>query len=327
LVNSYVSTILKSFWIVSHISIKHWQQRKYGQQMQRLNQTVIATWGSKGEAWLADLPAITSSLARRWRLNGITPVEQMNYNYVALAIQADKTPVVMKISCDESLILSEYNALKHFNGHASIKVLDIEKNYHALLLEQAIPGTSLQKNYPRHVKNTIDIYAKVVKSLSTPTLSTKEFIHVSKWCDTIDRIDNHQIDQPLVDCARRLRSFLLISAEHEYICHGDLHLENIIQHGEKWLAIDPKGIIGEMAFEAAAFNLISQDDMREIHTVPNKMHDRILALSTALDLSYRRLLYWFFLRVIMSVQWFIEDNGDPGSMLALATLLYPLIEE
>jgi streptomycin 6-kinase len=295
--------------------------------MQRLNQTVIATWGSKGEAWLAELPAIISSLAQHWRLDGLIPVEQMNYNYVALAIQADKTPVVMKISCDESLILNEYNALKHFNGRASIKALDIEKSHHALLLERAIPGTSLQENYPRQVKNTIAIYAEVVKSLSTPISSTDEFTHVSKWCDTIDRIDKRQIDQHLIDCARDLRSFLLSSAEREYICHGDLHLENVIQHREQWLAIDPKGIIGEMAFEAAAFNLISDDEMRDTPTVSKTMHDRILALSTALDLSYQRLLYWFFLRVIMSAQWFIEDSGDPGGMLALAAHLYPLIEE
>jgi streptomycin 6-kinase len=178
-----------------------------------------------------------------------------------------------------------------------------------------------------YIGNTIDIYTQVVKSLSAPALSISEFTHVNEWCDTIDRIDNRQIDQSFVDCVRKLRSFLLSSAEHEYICHGDLHLENIIQHGEKWLAIDPKGIIGEMAFEAAAFNLISKDEMRDIHTVSKKMHDRILELSTALDLSYQRLLCWVFLRVIIAAQWFIEDSGDSSEMLALATHLYPLLKD
>ncbi len=111
----------------------------------------------------------------------------------------------------------------------------------------------------------------------------------------------------------------------DYLCHGDLHLENIIQQGSNWVVIDPKGIIGEMAFEAAAFDLISQEEMRDLSALPAKIVHRVQLLSHALDIDYNRLLYWTFLRVIISAQWFIEDNGDPSQMLILANCIYPLI--
>jgi SAM-dependent methyltransferase len=118
---------------------------------------------------------------------------------------------------------------------------------------------------------------------------------------------------------------LLNSAQQEYICHGDLHLENIIQKNKHWLAIDPKGIIGEMAFEAAAFNLLSKEEMQETATIPQKIMDRTLKLSNALGINFERLLSWIFLRVLISAQWFIEDRGDPGEMLLLVAYLYPLL--
>jgi len=37
------------------------------------------------------------------------------------------------------------------------------------------------------------------------------------------------------------------------VLHGDLHHFNILSSGDRWLAIDPKGIIGEPEFEPAAY--------------------------------------------------------------------------
>lgn len=35
--------------------------------------------------------------------------------------------------------------------------------------------------------------------------------------------------------------------------HVDLHHDNILQNGNEWLVIDPKGVVGEPAYEVAAF--------------------------------------------------------------------------
>ena len=80
-----------------------------------------------------------------------------------------------------------------------------------------------------------------------------------------------------------------------------------------------------MAFEAGAFDLISKEEMKDTETFREKITEKAALLSNALDLDYDRLLYWIFLRVIISVQWFIEDNGDPSFMISLADGLYPLL--
>jgi len=95
--------------------------------------------------------------------------------------------------------------------------------------------------------------------------------------------------------------------------------------GEIWLAQLPS-IIGEKVFEAAAFDLIDQDSIQETKTIHGKIISRASQLAEALHVSYERLLSWIFLRIIISAQWFIEDNDCPNEMLMLANYLYPIIK-
>lgn len=294
--------------------------------MSILERNVINIWGQQGQAWINQLPEIIRLLSECWSLTDIKPVKNMSYNYVALTNQQNKRPVVLKISCDKNLIADEYKALKHFNGRGAIKVIDINKNHNALLLEQASPGSLLKEQHPRDIKDTIRIYAAVIRELANHKQPDTQYIHAGKWCEAIDRIDDERITSQFIKKAKELKEFLLSSAKKEYLCHGDLHLENIIQHGNKWLSIDPKGIIGEMAFEAAAFDLI-ESEWAESDTIQDEIINRVHLLASALDIDKDRLLAWFFLRVIISAQWFIEDNGNPDEMLNLASYIFPIIND
>lgn len=295
--------------------------------MKTLERNIINLYGKIGKEWLKSLPNIIEKLSKQWQLTNVKPVKNMSWNFVALATRKDNLPVVLKISCDKKLIQDEYNTLKQFDGNGAIKVLDIITEYNALLLEQAIPGYLLKEHHPLKIEDTINIYADVVKKLSKHELSDTNYTHAKEWCNAIDRIQNPRIAKHFIEKSMQLRSELLNTAQHEYLCHGDLHLENIIQHGSNWIIIDPKGIIGEMAFEAAAFDLISKDEMKDVSTISSKVIDRITQLSKALEISFDRLLSWIFLRIIISAQWFIEDNGDPTQMLELANCIYPLIDQ
>lgn len=295
--------------------------------MKTLEKNAINVWGSHGQSWFNRLPEIIFELSKHWNLSHIVPVDNMTYNYVAKAIQADQLPVVLKISCDRELIQDEYRALNHFKSHGAIKVLDIHADLNALLLEQAIPGNLLKEYYSEDIQNTIQIYGDVVKTLAGQSKSSDQYKHVEGWCRAIDRIDDQRISTNYIKKAKELRDFLFSTKEREYLCHGDLHLENIIQNGNQWLSIDPKGIIGEMAFEAAAFDLIDESEWSKPQLLKDKIIYRSQLLAATLDLDHDRLLSWIFLRAMMSAQWFIEDQGDPEKVLNVVSLIYPLLPE
>lgn len=294
--------------------------------MNRFEKTVTNTWGEIGKKWLKRLPSIITKLADHWSLQDIKPVKNMSYNYVALAMQHKNQPVALKISCDSKLIFDEYRALKHFNGCGAIRIINIDKKNNALLLEQAIPGLTLKENPPTDIKTAYSIYQQIIKKLSSQPHPKDHYIHAEKWCDAIDRIQDPRINQKLIDKAKELKSFLLSSSKKEYLCHGDLHFDNITQHNDAWLAIDPKGIIGETAFEAAAFDLIEENEWEDSHTIQEKITTRIGQFASALNIDKNRLLSWYFVRAVISAQWFIEDNGNPDNALRLAAKIYPLLK-
>ncbi|MBX3710167.1 MAG: phosphotransferase [Gammaproteobacteria bacterium] len=291
-----------------------------------LEKNVQNAFGEAGLQWICSLPIIVERLADYWSLSNIVPANNMNWNYVAYAIQKNHDHVVLKISSDRTTLESEYIALMHFDGDGAIKLIDRHSECQAILLEQAIPGNTLKENYPAEIEKTITSYARVVKAIASRKSPNFTYVHMSTWCEAIDKIQDERISDHFVNKAKQLKSKLLDSVKHEYLCHGDLHLENIILNKNEWLAIDPKGIIGEMAFEAAAFDLLDNDELKDLSTIESKIISRVNQLSIALGIDSSRLLSWVFLRIIISAQWFVEDKGDPSRMLKLAQYVYPLLK-
>ena len=90
------------------------------------------------------------------------------------------------------------------------------------------------------------------------------------------------------------------------------------------MAIDPKGIIAEKAFEAAWFDLNLK---LEPHNTDNtaQIADTLCQLASTLALPFERLRAWVFIRLIISSQWHIEDGANPEQTLRLAKAVYSLI--
>ena len=92
--------------------------------------------------------------------------------------------------------------------------------------------------------------------------------------------------------------------------HGDLHHDNILQNGDDWVVIDPKGVIGEPAYEVAAF---IRNPMPELLTHENAqkiIHNRITRFAKILELSEHRVIGWCFVQAVLSLVWAIEDGCD-----------------
>lgn len=105
------------------------------------------------------------------------------------------------------------------------------------------------------------------------------------------------------------------------VLHGDLHHDNILRcERQQWLAIDPKGVIGEPAYEVGAF---LRNPMPQIfkHPKPHQLIQRRIALLSELTgLDAQRIKLWHFVQVLLSVYWSIDGGyGDWQSLLTLAS--------
>ena len=294
--------------------------------MGEFEKNITQSLGETGKKWLSKLPDIISNLAEEWSLKNIEPFNKMNWNYVATAITATHMPVVLKISPEKTPIFNEYHMLKIGNGQSFVQPYAFHETYYAMLMERAIPGLSLKEQTSLSSQEAIKIYSDLIKKIAqfNPKV-TPHYPHVSEWLKSIDQLSDPRINQEWIHYAKFLKKHLLKTAQKNYLCHADLHLENIIQQGNQWLAIDPKGVYGEMAFEAAAYDLLSIEE-RQYLKRKTLVLERIHQLSTSLNLNVDRLMSWIFIRIMLSIQWFIEDNGNPEPMIEMAELIYSLIE-
>jgi len=111
---------------------------------------------------------------------------------------------------------------------------------------------------------------------------------------------------------------LLAHLQEISVLHGDIHHGNILDFGERgWLAIDPKGLIGERYFDYA--NLFCNPD-EETAAAPDRFARRVEIVTEAAGLNRNRLLQWILAWSGLSAAWMIDDDISPGSTLKIAQL-------
>lgn len=291
--------------------------------MKTLKQNIINLYGSQGAEWIVNLPVLITALTNHWGLRGVIPVSNMTFNYVAKAILDSGEPVVLKISYDRQSILNEQQALASLGFGGAIKLIDYHSKYNALLLQQAVPGIALKSLYPEQQNYVMDCYVETMQRLhhNQPQHNQSNHPQVADWLTVFDSPALQQIPVHLLDKAIVLRNKLLSAPKPLIFLHGDLHHDNILKHGNEWLAIDPKGVIGEAEFELAAFDFMYINALATTRDVKNLFAKRVDLLAQKSGLDAQRINDWVFVRLILMAAWFIEDNGNPNWAIKLAQLL------
>ncbi len=299
-------------------------------------QRIQGTFGDEGSTWLREFPKTLEDYSRRWSLQLLPHFQPLSYNFVAPAVQADGRRVVLKLGVPNPELQSEIDALRTYAGQGAAQLYEADAEGGALLLEYLEPGTPLAELGDD--QQSTEIAARVMSHLweATPdleVLNAHAGLHsVEKWAAGLKRLRQRYsggtgpFPQKLVDQAEATFDDLLASTNQQVVLHGDLHHWNILKaQRQTWLALDPKGVIGDPAFEVAAW---MHNPMDELHTWPNL--GRILSrwldqFSEILELDRQRLLGWSLAQCVLSAWWCIEDqSGCFESTLAIAKELHAL---
>jgi streptomycin 6-kinase len=226
---------------------------------QNLIRTTLDTAGEEGQAWLARLPRIISTYSKRWHITVDPPFAELSYNYAAPARRADGTEAVLKLALPWNGEFSqEAAALQAFDGHGMARLLELDLEGGALLLERLLPGTPLHAVEDDEAATTIA--ANVMKQLWRPVPQDHPFPSVADWGEGFARHraafggTSGPLAAGLFDEAERLFAELVSSSTGSVLLHGDLHHANILAaEREPCLAIDPKGLVGEPVYETGAW--------------------------------------------------------------------------
>ena len=278
-----------------------------------LVRNTLALRGAEGAEWLGRLPATLAFCEERWALSVGAPFPELSHNYVAPALRADGTPAVLKLSLPNSDFRAEAEALRIFGGRGAARLLELDLERGAMLLERLEPGVPLTS--VRDDEEATSIAAGVLKQLWRSVPPDHPFPSVSEWARGMERLRScfgggtGPLPSPLVERAEALFAELIPSQSELVVLHGDLHHFNVLAaQREPWLAVDPKGVVGEPAYDMGAF----LHNLTELLTTPHPgqvLERRIDLLAEELDLDRSRVRGWAISQAVLAAYWGWEDSG------------------
>ncbi len=276
---------------------------------------MIELFGEEGHAWLDRLPALLATYEERWSLTIGTPFSNLSFNYVAPAMHADGTQVIVKTGLSDEFP-SQPEALRHFAGHGMVQLLAYDEQNNMMLLERLRSGRSLRtvESDKVAISAAVDVMRKLWRPLPPQHYP---FPTVSVWGEGFGRIRDLYAggigpfpSPTMFDKAEKLYAELSASMAEPVLLHGDLHQDNILSaEREPWLAVDPKGLIGEPAYETGAILRNFWPDILSIPNPKSLIRRRIDQLAAELSFDRERIYSWGFAQAVLSMLWSIEDTG------------------
>lgn len=274
-----------------------------------LVKNILTLYGEKGKAWLDSLPEKIDTYKEKWNIDVLSPFN-LSYNYVAPARQKDGTLVVLKIGFPEDKeFKSEINALTLFKGEGICRLIQSEKNEAVMLLEHIHPGIPLSTVSDDTMATKI--LASVMKKLWKPLPKNHAFSSIYEWTQELREYphlykehDNPPIPFSFIQKAQELFEYLIATSDVPVLVHGDIHHDNVLSsERDGWLAIDPKGIAAEAAYETAVMIRSPYEKIRQSQNLEDIFRKRIILLSKALEIEPQRIHDWCFAQTVLSGVW------------------------
>jgi streptomycin 6-kinase len=281
-------------------------------------QKVVLTFGEKGQAWLRELPSTTEKFLAKWSLtpNGNFS-SQMSFNFVLPVVDANHVDAVLKIGPHLKGRAKESNALRLYQGHGAVRLLNFHEADGVSLIELAVPGNEL-KDFDLQTRNVeaTEIAASLIQQLHSQQFQTQPtgFTHISIWGLGFEKFLRENcrgvnIPSDLVLKADSIYKDLVQTSVQETLIHGDLHHSNILKATRQpWLAIDPKGVWGDPAFEVGAFLRNPGSELSAAPNLEKLLLERLQIFQRRLGFDLRRIWGWSFSQCVLAAIWSVEDG-------------------
>lgn len=260
-------------------------------------------------------PADPAPWLARWHLEADgEPLK--THSSLLLPVRRNGVPAMLKIAHEQEERRGS-KLMAWWNGDGAARVLAEDDG--VLLLERAIGPRSLAAM----ARAGGDSDDEATRILCTATRCLHDhraplptgLVPLEEWFEPLLRAWDRGA---LIAEARNVARNLLSAKRETVVLHGDIHHENILDAGPRgWLAIDPKGLLGERTFD---FVNILRDPDEVVALRPGRFARQVEVIAEAASLDRTRLLEWTLAFACLSAVWILDDGNTPALDLAIAVL-------
>lgn len=280
-------------------------------------------------------PGAHAHLARavaRWGVTLDQPYEDAYPgNLVYRCTLRDGTAAVIKTEPErtgEDEFGPAVDALLLYGGRGMVQVLGVDREERAVLMERVLPGETM---WQAPIALALEAVASVLKEIRQAAPEGHRFPDVRTyhraWPNHVRLYGGAgPIDADLFEIGERVFLELCDSSAAPVVLHGDLHYGNVLRSDRSgWLAIDPKGVLGEPCYEVGD---LFRNRVRELHDAADPiaaMRWRVEAVADLTGFDRERVRLWSFAQAVLSELWTADQPHRAGDVdLEAARLLYEI---
>jgi streptomycin 6-kinase len=190
--------------------------------------------------------------AQNWKV-AIHHTRETTASVIAFG-ERHNTPVVLKVTKQQGDEWHAGDVLRAFDGNGTVRVYESEAG--AVLLERLDPGNELVELVRQgNDEKATEILAQVMQQMAhhAPPAHSPTVFDWARGFDRYLKSSDKQIDATLVSEVANLYRSLAASQQGTMLLHGDLQHYNVLFDSRRgWIAIDPKGVVGELEYEVGA---------------------------------------------------------------------------
>ncbi|MFI5733854.1 aminoglycoside phosphotransferase family protein [Kribbella sp. NPDC051587] len=269
--------------------------------------------GPAGTAWLATLPGIVEELVDRW---DCTPDGDWMHGEVGVIVPVQRSgePLVLKVSFTHPGNVHEPDAYIAWAGRGAVHLHERADEYYAMLLERA-HATTLRDSGA----DVAAVGGAMSRLLTIPAPDGRGALGDAPGPRELPRLQD-RADEWAAELAKDAAEFAgalpdvvvarafgaideLVREQPDVLIHGDLHHRNILSADrEPWLAIDPKGLIGDPAYDAVTF-LKARTLVLMKGDLLAGLEREFVAYCEAAELDKARVRRWIQLELVRTAYW------------------------
>ncbi|MEU9131234.1 aminoglycoside phosphotransferase family protein [Kitasatospora sp. NPDC048540] len=291
---------------------------------ERLTQTVRLWEGGAGLDWLAGLPGrFAEQLDRRGLVLERICEPGGRISLVGYVHRSDDlAPAVLKIGVVNRETAQEHAALTRWAGRGAVLLLAAEPDQGVLLLERLhgdIPLRSLAE-----AKAMLEAAGLLQRLWVEPgedhpfTPLAERVAELSALVREHRALPGAADALPLVDEALETAAALAADQPEHLLLHGDFHHGNVLAADRApWLAIDPRPLVGERAYDLARLARDRLDTLAGSPGPRGALRRRLHQLADAVEVDHDRLRGWTLFRTVEAGLWHLSTGAGEQAELYL----------
>lgn len=254
--------------------------------------------GSDAEATVEGRLGVARRLAREWRVvvDGWLPGATCS---LVLTGRRGDEEVVLRTPVTAWEIEASLRALLAFAGRGGVEILASDSESGTTLMPRLRPGHTLAEVPEEEAVEAAAGLMRLMRGTAGSGPTVGEYLQTTLEACPLPS----SLRPDLAGDAARLTRSLLDTSPPPAMLHGDLHHFNVLRHGSEWIAIDPEGMVGDPAYECAAFLRNPVPELADDPDLVDRLRQRILRFSEVLGDPPERIWGWGLVRTVQTVSW------------------------